>query len=111
MAATYDGAALTKSISAILGVEPDAQGQGLGSQVLRPMLDRCDSEGVPAYLESSKATNVPFYERHGFRNIEESARSLELVRVRLPPEWRDSPEKLSALPIEVHDAGGDGAVW
>ena len=52
---------------AILGVDPSAQGEGLGSAVLRPMLDRCDTEGVPAYLESSKASNVPFYERHGFR--------------------------------------------
>jgi GNAT superfamily N-acetyltransferase len=52
---------------AILGVDPSAQGQGLGSAVLRPMLDRCDTEGVPAYLESSKRENLPFYERHGFR--------------------------------------------
>ena len=52
---------------AVLGVDPSAQGQGLGSAVIRPMLDRCDVEGVPAYLESSKAANVPFYERHGFR--------------------------------------------
>jgi GNAT superfamily N-acetyltransferase len=52
---------------AILGVDPSRQGHGLGSKVLQPMLDRCDTEGVPAYLESSKQRNVPFYERHGFR--------------------------------------------
>jgi GNAT superfamily N-acetyltransferase len=52
---------------AILGVSPAAQGSGLGSALLRPMLDRCDREGVPAYLESSKERNVPFYERHGWR--------------------------------------------
>jgi len=28
--------------------------------------DRCDAEGVPAYLESSDPANVPLYERHGF---------------------------------------------
>jgi GNAT superfamily N-acetyltransferase len=56
---------------AILGVEPTAQGRGLGSQLLGPMLDRCDREHVPAYLESSKAENVPFYERHGFQVTEE----------------------------------------
>lgn len=56
---------------AILGVEPSAQGRGLGSQLMKPMLDRCDREHVPAYLESSKAENVPFYERHGFQVTEE----------------------------------------
>lgn len=56
---------------AILGVEPSAQGQGLGSELMRPMLDRCDREHVPAYLESSKPENVPFYERHGFRVTDE----------------------------------------
>jgi len=49
-----------------LGTDPDRQGHGLGSALLTDRLDRCDTAGVPAYLESSKATNVPFYERHGF---------------------------------------------
>ena len=56
---------------AVLGVDPPAQGRGLGSTLLQPMLDRCDTEGVGAYLESSKERNVPFYERHGFRVREE----------------------------------------
>ena len=55
----------------ILGVAPEAQGRGLGSKLLAPMLEHCDTEGVPAYLESSKASNVRFYARHGFRVIEE----------------------------------------
>jgi ribosomal protein S18 acetylase RimI-like enzyme len=54
-----------------LGVEPDGQGRGLGSALMRPMLDRCDAEGVPAYLESSKERNVAFYGRHGFRVADE----------------------------------------
>ena len=33
---------------------------------MREMLDRCDAEGMPAYLESSNVRNVPFYGRHGF---------------------------------------------
>lgn len=52
---------------AVLGTLTAAQGKGVGSSVLQPVLERCDREGVPAYLESSKAANVPFYERHGFR--------------------------------------------
>ena len=52
---------------AVLGTDPQHQGKGHGSAVLEPVLDRCDLEGVPAYLESSKEANVPFYERHGFQ--------------------------------------------
>ncbi len=51
----------------MLGVEPAAQGRGLGSRLLRPMLDRMDEEGVPGYLESSNPRNLDFYARHGFR--------------------------------------------
>lgn len=51
---------------AVLGTHPDHQGKGVGSALLQPILDRCDAEGLPAYLESSKASNVPFYARHGF---------------------------------------------
>ena len=52
---------------AVLGTDPSAQGRGLGSAVLRPGLELCDREGLPAYLESSKARNVEFYGRFGFR--------------------------------------------
>ena len=52
---------------AVLGVAPEGQGRGIGSRLLQPMLDRCDREGVPAYLESSKERNLAFYGRHGFR--------------------------------------------
>jgi ribosomal protein S18 acetylase RimI-like enzyme len=58
---------------AVLGTEPDAQGKGHGSAVLRPVLEQCDQRGEPAYLESSKERNIPFYERHGFRVTEEIA--------------------------------------
>lgn len=51
---------------ALLGTDPDHQGKGYGSAVLSPILDRCDGEGVHAFLESSKERNLPFYERHGF---------------------------------------------
>ena len=49
-----------------LGTDPARQGHGLGSALLGDRLARCDEEGLPAYLESSKESNVPFYERHGF---------------------------------------------
>ena len=51
---------------AVLGTAPAQQGKGLGSAMLQPVLDRCDADGELAYLESSKESNIPFYQRHGF---------------------------------------------
>lgn len=51
----------------LLAVAPDAQGQGIGSALLRAGLDRADRDGLPTYLETGTETNVAFYERHGFR--------------------------------------------
>ena len=54
-----------------LGTRQDMQSKGVGSAVIRHMLDRCDTEGMPAYLESSNLRNVPFYARHGFETTGE----------------------------------------
>ena len=51
---------------AIIGVDPARQGSGVGAALLRSRLRRCDDEGLPAYLESSKAGNVPLYQHFGF---------------------------------------------
>jgi len=56
---------------AVLGTAPEAQRTGLASAVLKPVLDRCDRERLPAYLESSKAANIPFYAKHGFEVVDE----------------------------------------
>jgi ribosomal protein S18 acetylase RimI-like enzyme len=50
----------------ILGTEPAAQGQGLGSALLAQVLARVDADGMPAYLESSNERNLALYGRHGF---------------------------------------------
>ncbi len=49
-----------------LGTDPPFQRRGYASAALAPVLARCDAEGTPAYLESTKRENVAFYERHGF---------------------------------------------
>jgi ribosomal protein S18 acetylase RimI-like enzyme len=53
-----------------IGTEPARQGAGLGSQLLHHVLDRCDEQELPAYLESTNPINIPFYERHGFRIVD-----------------------------------------
>jgi GNAT superfamily N-acetyltransferase len=54
-----------------LGVEPARQGTGIGTALLQPVLDRCDREGLTAYLETAVARNVLLYERVGFEVVEE----------------------------------------
>lgn len=51
----------------VVGTDPVAQGKGIGAGLIRQITDRCDADGLPAYLESSKEANVPYYERFGFR--------------------------------------------
>jgi GNAT superfamily N-acetyltransferase len=71
---------------AVLGTRPDKQGGGVGGALVQPVLDRCDAEGLGAYLESSKEANIPFYRRHGFEVVEE----LSLPSgPSLWPMWRD----------------------
>jgi ribosomal protein S18 acetylase RimI-like enzyme len=56
-----------------LGVAPKAQGNGAGGRLLRSMLERCDAEGMPAYLETQRPENVPIYERFGFKTASETS--------------------------------------
>ena len=49
-----------------IGTDPPLQGTGIGTELMRSRLVRLDAAGMPAYLESSKESNVPFYERLGF---------------------------------------------
>lgn len=56
---------------ASLGTAVELQGKGVGTALMRPVLEHCDAEGIPCYLESSKERNLPFYRRHGFEVVEE----------------------------------------
>jgi GNAT superfamily N-acetyltransferase len=55
----------------LIGVEPAQQGRGLGSALLRPVLEECDAARLPAYLEATSARSLPLYERHGFQAVGE----------------------------------------
>lgn len=64
-----------------IGVSPPWQGRGFGAALLRPVLEICDRERLPAYLEASSPRNRALYERHGFRAVGE-------IRVEdSPPVW------------------------
>jgi ribosomal protein S18 acetylase RimI-like enzyme len=49
-----------------LSVKKDAQGKGIASKLMRPMLTFCDDEKMVAYLETNKEKNVSLYNHYGF---------------------------------------------
>ncbi len=55
----------------MLGVDPPHQRKGLGSRLLAPKLDWCQSKGLPVWLETETEQNVRFYQRLGFEIREE----------------------------------------
>jgi len=55
-----------------LGVDPDQQGKGYASQLLRPMLARCDRDRLPVYLYTNRAENVEMYRHFGFELLSEN---------------------------------------
>ena len=54
-----------------LSIRKDAQGKGLASKLMRPMLQFCDDERMVAYLETNKEANVGLYRHYGFDLMKE----------------------------------------
>ncbi len=85
-----------------IGVEPECQGQGIGSALLRPMLGRADREGMPVYLETHYARNVGFYQKYGFGVAEEGRMpgSDVTVYAMLRPADAFSTRRWASAPVE-----------
>ncbi|MFF7901149.1 GNAT family N-acetyltransferase [Streptomyces sp. NPDC088817] len=71
----------------MIGVAPAHQGEGLGGALVQHVLDRCDREGLPAYLEASSERSTKLYERLGFTFTDHT---LDLpAGPRMWPMWRE----------------------
>ncbi|GAA1924353.1 GNAT family N-acetyltransferase [Streptomyces durmitorensis] len=71
----------------MIGVSPERQGEGLGSALIGAVLDRCDREGLHAYLEASSTRSRALYTRLGF---ECTGNAIELPDgPHLWPMWRE----------------------
>ncbi|GAA3831760.1 GNAT family N-acetyltransferase [Streptomyces coacervatus] len=71
----------------MIAVAPERQGEGIGSALVQQVLDRCDRERLPAYLEASNARSRALYERLGF---ELTGRPLDLPDgPQMWPMWRE----------------------
>jgi hypothetical protein len=54
-----------------IGVLSSARGKSLASKLIRPFLDKADSEKVIAYTDTVTRSNVALYEHFGFQCVEE----------------------------------------
>ena len=66
---------------ALLGVDPDWQGQGLGGRLLEAFLALADRDGAPAYLECDREASLLVYTRRGF--VEREVREVHGVACHL----------------------------
>jgi GNAT superfamily N-acetyltransferase len=72
----------------MIGVAPARQGEGLGTALIASALDRCDRDGLPAYLEASSARSRKLYERLGFELVGDPL-DLPDGGPRMWPMWRE----------------------
>ena len=52
-----------------VGVDPAYKGQGIGSALMKPVLNEADKTGEICYLETHLRENLAWYGRHGFTVI------------------------------------------
>ncbi|HUZ57815.1 MAG TPA: GNAT family N-acetyltransferase [Hanamia sp.] len=50
-----------------IGVEPDQQNSGIGSALMKEIIEEAHSRQWPIYLETSTLKNIPWYEKFGFK--------------------------------------------
>jgi ribosomal protein S18 acetylase RimI-like enzyme len=70
-------------------VHPQKQGLGIGSILMEYFCRKVDEDGIPAYLETDQPINVRFYEKFGFKVIEEES----IFSITNYYMWRD-PKKV-----------------
>lgn len=61
-----------------IGVHPDKQGKGIGSQLMNELILESQKMKRPIYLETSTLTNIPWYKKFGFNIYNELNLSYKL---------------------------------
>ena len=64
-----------------LVVEPTHKRQGIGTALLRPVLEKADAEKMPVYLETHDERNIDYYQRANFKLVGSSKISKSEVPV------------------------------
>lgn len=66
----------------LMVVDPAAQGRGVGSRLLQPMLQRASNEGIVCYLVTFTEQAVRFYQKNGFEIVQ-----VQKTAPDAPPFW------------------------
>ncbi|MFX1417580.1 MAG: GNAT family N-acetyltransferase [Promethearchaeota archaeon] len=53
----------------MIGIDPDFQGKGYASKLIKPMLSRIDKEQLQCYLDTNIEKNEPLYQYFGFKTL------------------------------------------
>jgi predicted N-acetyltransferase YhbS len=74
----------------VLSVRPEHQRHGLGSRLVRPIIERADGDGMPCHLETADPANVAFYRQFGFEVVDAALEVIPgggptLTTMRRPP--------------------------
>ena len=78
----------------IVAVDPELQGRGRGSALVRDGPARADESGLACYLNTNTPANLPFYEHLGFTVLEQASLGKDG-----PPAWamrREAPGRATA---------------
>ncbi|MGB4399445.1 MAG: GNAT family N-acetyltransferase, partial [Daejeonella sp.] len=61
-----------------IGVDPDSQGTGIGTQLMNEVIEDSQVQSRPIYLETSTQRNLPWYKKFGFDIYEDLDLSYKL---------------------------------
>ena len=87
----------------VLGVEPARHGRGIGSLLLRALLDDADADGCGSFLFTATEANTGWYEAFGFVVL--SAYHPTPTWPRVWAMWRDPPAGTPASPSPGSPSG------
>lgn len=65
-----------------IGVDPQHQNKGIGSQLLKELIEEYDRRNLPLYLETSTSRNIPWYKKYGFETYQKIDLSYKLFMLR-----------------------------
>ena len=85
-----------------LGAHQSFQGTGVGSKMLSYALGPIDAANLPCYLENSNPKNLRFYERFGFKMVEEYRPDGNgpVIYIMVRPPKDETASRASLVPLE-----------